>query len=174
MIPIPQNAAHWHVVLVHGPAFGFMVSTVMMILATVWKDVRWQRVALWFIVATAALTAIAFKFGEEAEHIARLIPDTKGFIHPHEELAETARNIILPFGLLILALWWFTRKHTILPSWASWGSVVAMIALTILLMNVAELGGKINHPELRPGWPDNTAPAAVKHDDDEDDDDDED
>ncbi|MCB1058706.1 MAG: hypothetical protein KDB65_00615 [Calditrichaeota bacterium] len=172
MIPIPQNAAHWHVILVHAPALFFMVSVVMMSLATIWNDVRWQRVALWFIVATAAITAITFKFGEEAEHLVRMLPDTKGFIHPHEELAEAARNIIIPFGILILALWWFTRKHTILPAWLSWGSVVIMIGIIILLMNVAELGGKINHPEIRPGWVPGSSPAAIQHNDEDDDDED--
>lgn len=151
MIPIPVNAAHWHIVLAHFPAILFMVAALLMFLATLWKDGRWQRVALGFIIAAAFSTVVVFQFGEEAEDIVEQLPDTEQYIHPHEEIAETARNIILPFGILILALWWFTRKHTLLPVWASWGAVAVSAIIVLVLMNVGEAGGKINHPEVRGG-----------------------
>jgi hypothetical protein len=152
MIPIPQNPAHWHILLAHIPALLYMVSIVILALATFWRDVRWQRVALGFIVVATITTGITFKMGEEGEDIVETLPGTEQYIHPHEELAETARNIILPFGILILALWWFTRKHTLLPAWASWGAIAVMTGIIILLANVAGAGGKINHPEIRPGF----------------------
>lgn len=154
MIPIPVNAAHWHIVLAHFPAILLMVSAAMLVLATLWKDGRWQRVALGFIVAATISTGVVFSFGEDAEHIIEAQPDARnmeGYIHPHEELAETARNIIIPFGILILGLWWFTRKHTLLPPWAAWGAVVVMVVAISLLTNVGAAGGKINHPEVRGG-----------------------
>lgn len=152
MIPIPQNAAHWHIVLAHIPALLFLVSAALMTLATLWRDGRWQRVALGFIVAAAVCTVVVFQFGESGEDIVETLPDTEQYIHPHEELAETARNIIIPFGLLILGLWWFTKKHTLLPVWAAWGSIVVLLGIFILLTNVGSAGGKINHPEVRPGF----------------------
>lgn len=152
MFPIPQNAAHWHIIIAHAPAILFMVSAVLMILATLWKDGRWQRVALGFIVVAVISTGITFKMGEEAEDIVETLPDTEQYIHPHEEIAETARNIIIPFGILIIILWWFTRKHTLLPMWASWGAAVVSLGIVLLLSNVGAAGGKINHPEVRPGF----------------------
>ncbi len=152
MIPIPVNGAHWHIVLAHIPALLYIVSAAILVLATIWKDGRWQRVALGFIVAATFCTTVVFSFGEDAEHIIESQPDAsnmESYIHPHEELAETARNIILPFGILILALWWFTRKHTLLPVWAAWGAVVVMLGIFILLTNVGAAGGKVNHPEVR-------------------------
>lgn len=151
-MPIPQNAAHWHIILAHIPALLFMVSAVIMILATLWKDGRWQRVARGFIVAAVVSTGVTFQLGEEAEDIVETLPDTEQYIHPHEEIAETARNIIIPFGILIIILWWFTRKHTLLPAWASWGAVVVSMGIFLLLSNVGAAGGKINHPEVRPGF----------------------
>lgn len=152
MIPIPQNAAHWHIILAHIPALLFLVSAALMTLATLWRDGRWQRVALGFIIAAAFCTVVVFQFGESGEDLVETLPDTEQYIHPHEELAETARNIILPFGILILALWWFTRKHTLLPVWAAWGAVVVLLGIFLLLTNVGSAGGKINHPEVRPGF----------------------
>lgn len=152
MIPIPVNAAHWHIVLVHYPMAGLMASLVVLGLATCFKDVRWQRVALAFMVATAALTAASFLTGEDAEHIVEGLPGIEDArIHEHEELAETARNIMIPFALLVIALWWLTRRHTLLPIWMSGGLMLAMLVLLVLLMNVASLGGKIHHPEIRGG-----------------------
>lgn len=163
MIPIPENAAHWHIVLVHMPMIFFKVSAIVMVLATLWKDGRWQRVALGFLIAAVLLTGAAFQSGESAEDIVeQTIPDAEPHIHPHEEIAETARNIIIPFGILMLILLWFTRKHTLLPVWASWGSVVVMTGIIILLLNVASAGGKINHPEVRGG-------AAIQMQNDDDD-----
>ncbi|MBL0061704.1 MAG: hypothetical protein IPP40_09555 [bacterium] len=151
MFPIPQNEAHWHIVLAHIPAILFMVSILIMTLATIWRDVRWQRVALGIIVAATFLVVVTVQFGQKGEGYV-WTQDKEQYIEPHEELAETARNIILPFGILILALWWFTRKHTMLPVWASWGAVVVMMGITILLLNVAALGGKVTHPETRAGF----------------------
>lgn len=167
MIPIPQNPAHWHILLAHIPALLYMVSIVILALATFWRDVRWQRVALGFIVAASICTVVVFQFGESGEDIVETLPGTEQYIHPHEELAETARNIILPFGILILALWWFTRKHTLLPAWASWGVIAVMLGIIILLANVAGAGGKINHPEIRPGF----GAGTILYDSDDDDDD---
>ena len=153
MIPIPINGAHWHIVLAHIPALLYIVGAVVLILATLWKDGRWQRVALGFVVAATLCTGVVFQFGEDAEHIIEAQPDAANmerYIHPHEELAETARNIVIPFGVLILLLWWFTRKHALLPVWAAWGAVVVMFGLFVLLSNVGAAGGKINHPEVRP------------------------
>lgn len=152
MIPIPVNAAHWHIVLVHYPMAGLMVGLVVLGLATWFKDGRWQRVALAFILASAALTGASFQTGEGAEHLVEGLPGIEeARIHEHEELAETARNIMIPFALLVIALWWLTRKHTLLPTWMTGGLMLAMLVHLILFMNVASLGGKIHHPEIRGG-----------------------
>ncbi len=152
MIPIPVNSAHWHIVLVHYPMAGLMVSLVVLGLATWFRDGRWQRVALAFILASAAFTGASFQTGEGAEHIVKGLPGIEDArIHEHEELAETARNIMIPFALLVIALWWLTRKHTLLPVWVTGGLMLAMLVLLLLFMNVASLGGKIHHPEIRDG-----------------------
>ena len=166
MIPIPVNGAHWNIILRPIPALLDIVSAVILVLATFWKDGRWQRVALGFIVAATVCTVVVFQFGEDAEHIIEAMPDAasmEGYIHPHEELAETARNIILPFGIVILALWWFTRKHTLLPVWAAWGAVWGVLGIFILLTNVQAAVGKINHPDVRGG-------AVIQQHEDRDDD----
>lgn len=151
-MPIPINGAHWHIVLAHIPALLYIVSAAILLLATLWKDGRWQRVALGFIVAATLCTTVVFSFGEDAEHIIEAQPDAANmerYIHPHEELAETARNVIIPFGILVLLMWWFTRKHALLPSWAAWGVVVVTLVIFVLLTNVGAAGGKVNHPEVR-------------------------
>ncbi len=170
MILIPQNAAHWHAIVSHISPILFMVAAAIMVLATVWKDIRWQRVALGLIIVSVITTAVTFQMGEEAEHLMETDANEQ-YIHPHEELAETARYIVIPFGLLILTLWWFTRKHRLLPAWASWGAVVVSLGIVVLLTNVGAAGGKISHPEARPGW---VTGGGQDHDDDDHESDDED
>jgi hypothetical protein len=126
-MPIPQNAAHWHIILAHIPALLFMVSAVIMILATLWKDGRWQRVALGFIVAAVVSTGVTFQLGEEAEDIVETLPGTEQYIHPHEETRRNRAQHYPSVRDFDSSRCGGSRASTrCLPAWASWGAVAVI------------------------------------------------
>lgn len=153
MLPIPQNAAHWHLIMVHMPAAGLLFSLVLLWIASAFKDGRFQRVALVFLILTAVATIFTARSGEGAEEIVEHMRGMdKELIHEHEEAAELAVKLLVGIGVLALILLTVTAKQPKLSGKLVLLITVLGIGLSGYLFNVGKLGGQIKHPETRPGF----------------------
>lgn len=119
------------------------------------------------------ITIPVFLSGEEAEEtLEELIPDSRDFIHEHEEAAEKAIWLMATLGISslisLLALYKSLNASNIIHLM----SLIIAVITFIMFMRVANLGGEIRHSEIRQS----TVPvegaileSQERHDDNDDD-----
>lgn len=150
---------HLHLALNHIPVLG--APFLMLLLAWgCWKRSRdLTRTALWWFVAFAVL-AIALKFigdfaAEEASERLRPVGD---YVTAHEQSADQATTGVFLLGIASAVAVFLGRETRSTPAWIL--GVVLFLALgtTLLMARAANLGGRINHPEVRPAGSTNALP----------------
>jgi uncharacterized membrane protein len=109
------------------------------------------RTALWWFIGFAAF-AIALKFtGDFArdETADRLRP-VATLVNTHEQSADQATTGVFLLGLAAAAAVFLGRRDRAIPAWTLIVVFVLGLATSILMARTANLGGRINHPDLRP------------------------
>ncbi len=163
-----MDAAHLHLLLNHAPLFGLVFAALGLAWALIGKNDGVGRASLGLLVLAGLLVLPTYLTGEDAEEIVEeQVGVSEAAIHEHEDAAlgaAIATGIVGVVALLVLV--GFRRKTV--PRWATGLVLVLAIAAGGWIGYVANLGGKINHPEIRGG----TAVQAVgDHDGGADDDD---
>jgi len=148
-----MNAAHLHLVLNHLPVLGLLFGLVILGFGLLRKQEMVKRTGLVLVVFAVAITLPVNGTGEEAEEIVEHMNDRdQTLIHEHEEAAETALWLmLLTGGLAIGALVMLSRSH---PRAHLLTTVTLGLGVLVFIwmVQVANLGGRISHPEIRPGF----------------------
>lgn len=150
---IPQNAAHWHLILNHVPLIGTLAG-VCLYLAYLYLDSEDLKVVLpWWFLVTALVAIPVYMTGEPA---ADLVEDFRGVSDDAIDLHEDVANFAFFFqgmtGLTAAGVLMYRWSKGV---WATWMiHIIAILALvtTSLMGYTASLGGKISHPETRPDF----------------------
>jgi uncharacterized membrane protein len=152
-----MNWAHAHLILNHVPVLGTLFGLALLAWAMMRRDNAVHRAALGALVAVALLALPAYFTGEPAEELAeRTAGVAKSAIESHEAAAVIALVGVEVLGLLALAGLYRARRGAT-PSVALGRAVLVAAVITGGLMAwTANLGGQIQHAEIRSG-----APAAV-------------
>jgi len=152
LIP-PMNAAHLHLMLNHLPILGLFFGLVILAFGLLRKQGMLKRTGLILLVFAMAITLPVNSTGEEAEEIVERMPDRSSeLIHDHEEAADTALWLmLLTGGLSIGALVMLSRSHQRAHLLTS-ATLGLGVLVFIWMVQVANLGGRISHPEIRPGY----------------------
>jgi uncharacterized membrane protein len=146
-----MNAAHAHLLLNHLPVLGTAFGVLLMLLAFVRKSDELKRVGLGVFVAAALSAAPAYFTGESAEDSVEERPGiSKAMIHEHENTAEGAAVALAVLGAVSLAGLVRFRRAACVPNWLSVSSLALAIVVAVLMARTAGLGGRIQHPEIRP------------------------
>jgi uncharacterized membrane protein len=162
---LPQNAAHWHIILVHMPAAGLMFGLLLLWIASAFKDGRFQRVALAFMILTAAATYVTARTGHEAEEIVEHLRGiSEELIHEHEEAAELGEWLMYGLGALALLVLIFTAKQKYVSAKPMLLVSVVTLGVAGYFYYVAKLGGNIHHEETRTEF---VSPARGDHEHDD-------
>lgn len=158
-----MDGAHTHLLFNHFPIIGSILSLLVLIAGFLLKNGVVKKTAMAMIVFTSVMTLPAFFSGEEAEEALEAInqaPDS--IIHEHEELAEIGLWSTITVGLVALFTFFSTKKK--------YGSklfiitLVMLMANSIVLVKIGELGGVIRHTEIRqPGVMENQIPESLEH-----------
>lgn len=151
---------HLHLALNHIPVIG--APFLLLLLAWgCWKRSRdLTRTALWWFIGFTAL-AIALKFtgdfawGEAAD---RLRPVSE-FVSAHEQSADQATTGVFLLGIAAAVAVFLGRGTRPTPSWILGTVLVLGLITTLLMARAANLGGRINHPEVRPAGSTNALPG---------------
>ncbi len=150
---------HLHLALNHIPVVGAPFLLLLLVWGCAHKSRDVTRTALWWFTGFAVL-AIALKFtgdfawGEAAD---RLRPVSE-FVTAHEQSADQATTAVFLLGIASAVALVLCRKGRPMPSWIL-GTVLALgLATTLLMGRAANLGGRINHPEVRPAGSAATVP----------------
>ena len=146
-----MNLAHLHVLLNHFPTIGTVMGFGLFLVALVWKSEDLKRASLGVFVVIALVSIPAYLSGNAAQLILEGTPDiSEATIEAHEDAALLAFVFMGLTGLVSwLVLWQFRR----LSNFVNWNmpAVLLLSAVTVGLMaRAANLGGEINHPEIRP------------------------
>jgi hypothetical protein len=143
--------AHWHLVLSHLPVLGVPFGAAILA-AGLWRgNITLQRTALVVLLLAGLAVGFAYLTGESAEHaLENLAGRPESLIEPHEEAALAAAIATGLLACSAAAALWLTRAGK-LGSGAGWGTMALAIGVSLALAWVATLGGRISHPEIRPG-----------------------
>jgi FtsH-binding integral membrane protein len=149
-----MNWPHVHLVLNHIPVIG--TGFVIMLFLAAWRmksrDVT--TVALVGCILVALCTVPVFLTGEPAaDAVKGMAHVTDDLIHAHEEAAVPAFVAILIAGALSgLALWNFRRRGSA-HKWLLATLIVVLLVTAGLMVRAANLGGRVQHQEIRAGAP---------------------
>ena len=146
-----MNAAHLHLVVNHLPTMGMFLAIPLILLA-MWRrhEVGVTYAACLLLVVGGAGGVIAEETGEGAEEAVETSPTVSEVaIHEHEERAEIAVPIGVVTGLMALGVAAWTAKRGAASAPALGVLLAANLASAAAMAAVAQVGGVINHPEIR-------------------------
>lgn len=154
-----MNAAHLHLIVNHVPVFSLLIGLVVLGVGLLRKAEALKLAGLALIIVATAATPPVNSTGEEAQEIVEVVPNrSHDLIYAHEEAAETALWLMLLCGSLAIgAVVMLRRSHQRAHLLTSVTLGVGTLVF-IWMMQVANLGGRISHPEIRPGY---QVPAEV-------------
>ena len=158
-----MDGAHAHLLFNHFPIIGSIISVLVLVTGFLSKNNIVKKTALAIILFTSVMTIPAFTTGEEAEEALEAInqaPDS--IIHEHEELAEIGLWTTICVGLAAAFTFFNSRKKFGPRLFVV--TLVILMANSIVLVKIGELGGVIRHTEIRqPGVMDNQIPESLEH-----------
>ena len=146
-----MTAAHLHLVLNHAPLFGILFASIGLAWALLRKNESVARASLVLLVLAGILVLPVYLSGENAED---LVEEQVGVSHDaieaHEDAALGAAIATGVVGFVALFVLIGFRKRA-LPRSATALVLALAIGAGAWIGYVANLGGKINHPEIRGG-----------------------
>ena len=160
-----MDAAHLHLALNHAPLFALVFATLGLAWAVIRTDGGVARASLGLLVLAGLLVLPTYLTGEDAEDI---VEDQVGVSHEaieeHEDAALGAAIATGIVGLAALVVLFLFRQGEV-PRTATVSMLVFTLAAAGWIGYVANLGGQINHPEIR-STPTSTSPGGYEVDDD--------
>ena len=160
-----MDAAHLHLILNHAPLFALVFAALGLAWAVFRADGGVARASLGLLVLAGLLVVPTYLTGEDAEDI---VEDQVGVSHDaieeHEDAALGAAIATGIVGLIALVVLVLFRRGEV-PRTATVSMLVLTLAAAGWIGYVANLGGQINHPEIRPA-PTSASPGSYEVDDD--------
>ncbi len=156
-----MNWMHVHLIVNHVPVIGAVVGVAIFILAALAKSEPVKRAMLGLLFVLAVVALVVYFTGTRAEDPAeKLSGVSEKLVDAHQEAALLALIVVGVLGLVALVALARSRGGGGVEGWASAAVVVIGLAACVLLARTAELGGRIRHPEIRPGGVE--APAGAE------------
>jgi uncharacterized membrane protein len=154
-----MDPTHLHLLLNHVPTVGFGIGIALYVLSIGKRSHDLKQAALAILVGVALVSIPTYATGNAAQtHLQERgeVSDgtnegmvTLSLIETHEGAAFLALGLMELTGALSwLGLWQLRRRATISPGMT--GSILLLSLVTLALMaQAANVGGMINHPEIR-------------------------
>ena len=151
---------HLHLALNHIPVLGAPFLLLLLAWGCLRKSRELIRTSLWWFIGFAALS-IALKFTGDfaAEEGAKRLRPVGEYVEAHEQSADQATTGVFLLGLASVVAVFLGRKGRPTPAWSLAIVFVLGLATTLLMARAANLGGRINHPEIRPAGSASSAPT---------------
>jgi hypothetical protein len=149
-----MNWAHIHLILNHIPLIGVGFTILLFIIALIKNSKELINASLLFTIIVALFAIPAYLTGEPAEEIVEELPGiSENLIKQHEEMSEKAFIFLEIVGALALSTLVVKRYSQKLGSWLMSATLIGLIVGGGMVAWTANLGGKINHPEVRSSAP---------------------
>jgi len=154
-----MDPTHLHLLLNHVPTVGFGIAVALFIIGLVAKSNDIKQASLVVMVGVALLTIPTYATGNAAQvrlqDLGAIKAEASGseaslnLVENHEGAAFLALGVMELTGALAwLALWKFRRSSQLKSGTATILLVMSLVTLG-LMAQAANIGGHINHPEIR-------------------------
>jgi hypothetical protein len=151
-----MSLAHVHLMLNHVPILGVIFGIVILVYARVRNNRDIMVVGLGMFVIAAVLTIPVYLTGDPAAEDIRGMPFfSKALVDEHEDAAMWAFIWVGALGLAALYGLTFAMRDKKPPKWLPVLVMILSLMSIATFIRTAQLGGRIGHPELRPGFPAN-------------------
>lgn len=172
-----MNSAHLHLILVHVPIVLVPIGLLILAFGHWRKDRSTTQVAYFLFIIAAIFVIPAFLLGEGAEEaVEHLSGVSEDLIEEHEEAADFALWLTIGLGVLSLGGAFFAQKGSPLLRSTTVTTMVLSIVTIGALVNTAQRGGMIRHPEaydkgVQSESSDGSGDVKLRHQEEKDDDD---
>jgi len=147
-----MNAAHLHVILNHIPVIGIPLGAGLLLYGLVRKSEEVKRASLLVFVIVAVITIPTYLAGQAAEDMVEHLPGVNDdTIHNHEDAATIGLIVTSVLGVLSLTGLALSVIRGALGFFPTIFFLVLAFGVSAWLGRVANLGGKIRHPEFSDG-----------------------
>lgn len=148
-----MNAAHLHLLLNHFPIVGVLFAGALLVWGLVKKEQLLLTVAKVTTIAVAIATVATYLTGEPAEEVVEHMAGfNKDLLHAHEAAALFALIFGIAAGVVALVTLFKGKQKR----WPHFVLGLQLLHLFAVMAQVGNLGGQIQHAELR-----DTAAAAA-------------
>lgn len=143
-----MSEAHPHLLLTHVPVIGVVFGLLVLAFAWFARKTETAQVGMGLFVLSSLAAVAVYLTDEAAEEVVEGMP---GVSHAVIEQHEAATLFALVAAVLLdavsLAGLWLSRRN--LPRWLTGATLVLALLTTGVMAWAANLGGQINHPEIR-------------------------
>jgi hypothetical protein len=145
-----MNWAHIHLMLNHIPLIGIGFIVLLFVIALIRNSKELINLSLIFTIIVALWAIPAYLTGEPAEEIVEELPGiSHNLIEEHEEMGKKAfifMEIVGALALITLIVKIYSQK---LGAWLISINLIGLIVGGGMIVWTSNLGGRINHPEIR-------------------------
>lgn len=144
-----MNEPHIHLLLAHVPIVGVVFGILVLGYAWYARKTETSHVGMAIFVISGLAAVIVYLTGEVAEEAVEHLPGiSEAIIERHEDVAIFALYATAILGLTSLLGILFTRNREV-PRWLNGSILILAFVVFAILGYTANLGGQINHPEIR-------------------------
>jgi hypothetical protein len=161
VLEVLENSAHVHLLLNHVPTIGFAIGLLLFLAGLVAKSDVLKRTSLVMFFVVAVVAIATYVSGNAAEAVLTGSGRTDfppgvspAAIRAHEDAALVAFALMEATGFFAWLALWQWRRVTAASPLPGWNMPIVLVLSLVtfgLMARAAELGGQINHPELREG-----------------------
>lgn len=148
-----MNFAHIHLMLNHAPIMGTGFGVLVLLWGLIRRSCEVVRTAFLLFILAALLAIPTFFTGEPAAHVLENLPHfSEQLSESHEEAALVALIFAGITGIISLIAYirLVTKKECTAP--LTIGILIIALITLGFFFRAGQLGGKINHQELRSGF----------------------
>ena len=145
-----MDATHIHLLLNHIPILGSLFGVILLIIGLIIKNRTLEITAIATILLASVVTIPVYLSGEEAEHkVEEYSGVSEHELEEHEEHAELSLWLMVASGVMALLALVAYQYAPHIVSKARIATLLITILAFIILIPLANHGGKIMHQELR-------------------------
>jgi hypothetical protein len=145
-----MNWAHIHLILNHIPLIGVGFTILLFIAGFIRNSKELINISLVFTIIVALWAIPTYLTGEPAEEVVERVPGiSENLIKQHEEMSEKAFIFLEVVGALALMTLILKRYSEKLGGRLISLTLIGLILGGGMLAWTSNLGGRINHPEVR-------------------------
>jgi hypothetical protein len=145
-----MNWAHIHLILNHIPLIGVGFTILLFIAGFIRNSKELINISLVFTIIVALWAIPTYLTGEPAEEVVERVPGiSENLIKQHEEMSEKAFIFLEVVGALALMTLILKRYSEKLGGRLISITLIGLILGGGMLAWTSNLGGRINHPEVR-------------------------